>query len=102
MVALLCAAYVMATLDRFVVVMLVPGVKASLGISDTQVSMLNGAAFAFCYGAALVVFGPLADRTNRRNLLVFGLTGWSLATVASGFATNCAPWRIRSFCRLVL
>jgi MFS family permease len=86
MVTLLCAAYVMATLDRFVVVMLVPGVKASLGISDTQVSMLNGAAFAFFYAAALLVFGPLADRTNRRNLLLFGLTGWSLATVASGFA----------------
>jgi MFS family permease len=90
MVALLCGVYAVAMLSRFVVFLLAPGMKASLGISDTQVSLLNGAAFAFFNAAALPVFGRLADRSNRRNLLLFGLIGWSLATVACGFAQTFA------------
>jgi MFS family permease len=86
LVALLCAVYTVALLDRFVIVLLVPGIKASLAISDTRISLLNGAAFGVCNAAALIACGPLADRFERRKLLMVGVAGWSLATVACGLS----------------
>jgi MFS family permease len=86
MVALLCLVYIVAILDRFVMVMLVPGIKATFAISDTQISLLNGGAFALCNAGAVLVCGRLADTYNRRNLLMTGLVAWSLATIACGLA----------------
>jgi MFS family permease len=85
-VALLCAVYAVATLDRLVIVLLIPGVKASFAISDTKISLLNGAAFGVCNAIALVACGPLADRFERRKLLMLGTVGWSLATLACGLS----------------
>jgi MFS family permease len=84
--AVLCAVFVMAMLDRFIIGLLIPSIKAAFSVTDTRVSLLNGAAYGFSNAAALLAFGPLADRFNRRNLLLMALVVWSLATVASGFA----------------
>ena len=46
MVALLCVTHAMASASFLVNVVLVSGVKATLGIDDTAVSLLNGAAYA--------------------------------------------------------
>jgi MFS family permease len=88
MAGLLAAVNVMALLDRLILALLIPGIKASLLISDTQISLIHGAAFGLCYGVAGLAFGRLVDRLNRRNLLIIGLVGWSLATVACGLAQS--------------
>jgi len=86
MVALLCATHATATACYLVAVVLVPGVKATLGIDDTAVSLLNGAAYALPHAVAVLVCGPLADRLSRRNMIIVGLTGWSLAVMAGSLS----------------
>jgi MFS family permease len=73
-------------LDRQVLTLLVPPIKAALQISDTQVGLLQGFAFALFFSFVALPCGWLADRYSRRNLLVFGITLWSTATMACGAA----------------
>src|ERR1700726_4552841 len=85
-VAILIATAVLSYTDRQVLSLLVDPVRRDLGISDTQISLLLGTAFAVVYGIAGIPFGMLADRTSRRNLIFFGVVVWSLGTVACGYA----------------
>lgn len=85
-VALLAVAYAVAFIDRQVLNLLVEPIKHSIGISDTQFSLLQGLAFVLAYMAMGPVFGRLADQGNRRNLLVFGVVVWCACTVACGYA----------------
>jgi MFS family permease len=85
-VAILFGTAVLSYTDRQVLSLLVDPVRADLGISDTQISLLLGTAFAVVYGIAGVPLGYLADRTSRRNLIFAGVLVWSLGTVACGLA----------------
>jgi MFS family permease len=88
--AVLFSAWVMALLDRLILSILVPALKASLHLSDTQISLLHGPAFSIFYAIAGVPMGRLVDKTNRRNVLALGVAGWGLATMASGLANSFA------------
>ncbi len=85
-VAILIATAIVSYTDRQVLSLLVDPVRRDLGISDTQISLLLGTAFAVIYGIAGIPFGMLADRTSRRNLIFFGVVVWSLGTVGCGYA----------------
>jgi MFS family permease len=73
-------------LDRFLISLLVEPIKADLHITDTQVSLLQGAAFAVFYVAFGLPFGAIVDRANRRNILAAGIALWSAMTVACGLS----------------
>lgn len=88
LIGVLFLAWFMAFLDRQIVTLLLPSLKADLHVSDTQVSLIQGIAFASVYAVVGLPMGWLADRTNRRNLLVGGVAIWSLATMACGLATS--------------
>lgn len=88
LVGVLFLAWAMAFLDRQIVTLLLPSLKADLHVSDTQVSLIQGMAFASIYAVAGLPLGWAADRSNRRNLLVGGIAFWSLATMACGLATT--------------
>src|SRR5580765_3674168 len=75
-VGVLFLVWFMAYMDRQVIGLLVPSLKASLHLSDTQVSLLQGIAFALVFSLSGVPLGRLADRTHRRNLIVAGLGFW--------------------------
>jgi MFS family permease len=85
-VAILIATAVLSYTDRQVLSLLVDPIRADLGISDTQVSLLLGTAFAVVYGFAGIPLGYLADRTSRRNLIFGGVLVWSLGTLACGLS----------------
>ncbi len=89
-VGTLVAAAIVSYTDRQVLSLLVDPIRHDLDISDTQISLLLGTAFALVYGLVGVFMGYLADRFNRRNLIVAGITIWSLATVACGLAPSFA------------
>src|SRR3984893_2785457 len=89
-VAILIATAVLSYTDRQVLSLLVDPIRGDLSISDTQISLLLGTAFAVIYGIAGIPLGYLADRTSRRNLIFAGVSVWSLGTIACGFSHNFA------------
>lgn len=85
---LLLLAYAFAIVDRIVIGLMVDDIKADLNITDTQVGLLQGFAFALLYTLAAFPIGVAVDRRHRVRLLAAGVTVWSLMTVVSGFARS--------------
>ena len=85
-VAILIATAVLSYTDRQVLSLLVDPIRGELGITDAQVSLLLGTAFALVYGIAGIPLGFLADRTSRRNLIFLGILVWSIGTLACGLS----------------
>jgi MFS family permease len=80
--------YWLSVLDRFIVSLLVEPIKRDLGLTDMQFGMVYGAGFALTFAILGLVCGALADRFSRRWLIFAGVSVWSLATAALGFAQN--------------
>jgi MFS family permease len=87
-VGVLMLAYVFAFIDRIILSLVVDPIRADLGLSDTQVSLLAGFAFALFYTFLGIPFGRWVDTRGRRNLIAMGIALWSIATVACGLANN--------------
>ena len=85
-VIVLMSAYALAFVDRQILTLLVEPVRRDLAITDTQFSLLTGLAFTFFYTVMGVPLAWAADRGSRRNLIMFGVTVWSLMTAACGLA----------------
>jgi MFS family permease len=88
--AVLCLAHTVSIIDRFVMVLVTEPVRAAMQLSDTQLGLLQGTGFAILYCGFAIPLGCVADATNRRNLIMVGLTLWSLATAAAAFTTTFA------------
>jgi MFS family permease len=88
MIAVFFCAAILSYTDRFILSLLVDPLRADLGISDTQVSLLQGLAFALVYGFAGLPLGRIADLVPRRNVIIAGVLLWSGATVACGYAAS--------------
>ena len=88
MVILLTLAYICSFIDRYILGLLVEPIKADLGLSDTQLGLLLGPAFAIFYATMGLPLGWLADRKRRSWIVAAGVAVWSAATIASGMARN--------------
>lgn len=88
MVAVLTLAYVVSFADRMLLAMLIDPVRESLGLTDTQISLMLGLAFVLFYTSLSLPLGKIADRHDRSLLLTLGILAWSAATAACGLATN--------------
>lgn len=89
-VFLLHLAYICSFVDRTLLGMLVAPIKADLGISDTQMSLLIGAAFSVFYVTAGIPIARLSDRHARKYVIVVGIVLWSIATSAGALAFSFA------------
>ncbi len=78
--------YVTNFIDRIVLGILVAPIKAELHLSDSQLGLLGGTAFALFYTALGIPIGWYADRTNRVRIMTAALVCWSLFTALTGFA----------------
>ncbi len=85
-VFVLMLAYVSSFIDRQILSLLVGPLKRDLLLSDTQVSLLMGLSFALFYTVLGIPIGRLADRANRRNIIIAGIGVWSLMTAVCGVA----------------
>ncbi|MCY3817141.1 MAG: MFS transporter, partial [Gammaproteobacteria bacterium] len=72
-VFVLCVCGVVAFIDRQIINLLVEDIKADLLVSDTQISLLQGFAFAVFYALVAIPLGRIADSTNRRLLITAGI-----------------------------
>jgi MFS family permease len=83
-VLLLMLTYILSFLDRVLICLLAEPIRAEFDLGDTEIGLLVGFGFVLFYTVLGLPFGAAADRFNRRNLIVMGLIGWSLATAGSG------------------
>ncbi|MDB5713972.1 MAG: hypothetical protein JWO15_1369 [Sphingomonadales bacterium] len=86
--ALLFLAYIFSFLDRQILALMVGPVRASLHITDFQMSLLQGFSFSLFFVAAGLAIGRMADRYRRTWIIAAGIFLWCLMTAASGFATS--------------
>lgn len=88
-VALLLLAYIFNFLDRQIVSILKIPIKAELGLSDTQLGLMGGIAFASVYSTLAIPIARYADRTHRRSkVIAVAVAFWSLFTAVCGLASN--------------
>ncbi len=77
-------------LDRQILAILAPAIKADLGVGDAEMGLLYGTVFGLFYALFSLPLGRLADGWSRVKLLSISLAFWSGATafgaMASGFA----------------
>ncbi|MGH6870546.1 MAG: spinster family MFS transporter [Rhizomicrobium sp.] len=78
--------YVVNYLDRQILAILMPQIKAEFGLNYTQVGYLIGPAFAVVYAVLGVPLAVIADRTNRRNVIAASLAVFSVMTLLSSYA----------------
>lgn len=87
---LLVIIYAFNFLDRQVVTIIAPYLKKDLNVSDAQIGLLFGTAFALFYAVFGLPLAKLADGWSRVKTLSLGLSFWSLMTAASGGAGSFA------------
>ncbi|MFZ9873162.1 MAG: MFS transporter, partial [Steroidobacteraceae bacterium] len=87
-VGLLMVAYTSSFIDRQIMSLLVEPIRADLGITDTQFSLLAGLAFSIFYSVMGLPLGWLADRMSRRMIILVGMIAWSIMTALCGLATS--------------
>ncbi|ACG78850.1 permease of the major facilitator superfamily [Phenylobacterium zucineum HLK1] len=87
-VAMLTVVYVFSYVDRTILTLLVGPIRADLQISDTQVSLLHGFAFAIFYTLLGLPFGRLVDRRHRIGIISIAIAVWSVMTALCGFAKS--------------
>jgi MFS family permease len=87
---ILLFAYTLSFVDRQILGLLVQPIKNDLHLADWTFSIVHGFAFAIFYTFVGVFLGRVADRWNRRNLIIIGMLIWVLATAAGGWVTSFA------------
>jgi MFS family permease len=85
---LLTVVYSFNFIDRQLLAILQEAIKADLDLSDTQLGLLTGFAFAVFYVTAGIPIARWADRSNRRNIVALSLFIWSFMTAISGLVHN--------------
>ena len=87
-VTILTIVYTFNFIDRQILVILQEPIKAELGLSDTQLGLLTGLAFAALYVVLGIPIARYADLNNRKNVVSASLAVWSIFTALSGAASN--------------
>lgn len=89
-VAVLFAVSVLGYVDRVILSFLVEPIKAALSLSDKQVGLVVGTAFALLYVFGGVFLGKLLDGKRRVAILAACIVVWSFGTLLSGLASGFA------------
>ena len=85
---LMVAIYTVNFLDRQIVTILIPDIKADLKLSDSEVGAMAGLWFAILYTTLGIPIARYADRGDRPWIMTASLAVWSGFTVLAGFAQN--------------
>ncbi len=86
--AMLGLVYTFNFLDRQILGILKEPIKQDLGLTDTQLGLMGGLAFAMLYSTLAVPIAWLADRASRTWIVTVALGLWSVFTMACGLATG--------------
>ena len=78
--------YVFNFIDRQILAILQDSIKADLELTDTQLGLLGGVAFAIFYTVLGIPLAAWADRWIRKSILALALVVWSGMTALCGLA----------------
>jgi predicted MFS family arabinose efflux permease len=84
----LALVYLFSSIDRTLISVLAEPIKREFGLSDGQLGLLTGLAFAISYSLAGIPLGLLVDRLKRTHLLAGLVSVWSALTFLSGMASS--------------
>lgn len=85
---ILVVVYTFNFIDRQIIGILAVPIKADLGLTDSQLGLMGGLAFALFYTGLGIPVAMLADRFSRTWIMTAALVIWSGMTAVSGLATN--------------
>jgi len=85
---LLMAAYTFNSMDRSIISIIASPLKADLELTDTQLGLLGGTAFALLYAFGGIPMARLAERFSRVNIITGALIAWSSLTALCGAAAT--------------
>ena len=85
---LLTIVYGFNFIDRQIMGILAPFIQKDLDLTNTELGLLIGLAFAVFYTFVAIPIAWLADRYNRVNILSIALATWSGFTALTGLANN--------------
>ena len=85
---MLVLVYTMNFLDRQILGILAGPIKKELVLTDSQVGLMGGLAFAMVYSTLSIPIAWLADRSSRRSIIAWSLGLWSAFTAICGLATS--------------
>jgi predicted MFS family arabinose efflux permease len=88
--AMLLLVYTFNWIDRQILGILAKPIKDSLDLSDAQLGLLGGTAFALLYSTLAVPLALLADKTSRSWVITISMGIWSAFTALCGAATGFA------------
>jgi MFS family permease len=88
---LLTLTQIVSYMDRYLPSLLIEPIKRDLHLSDFQIGLLLGPAFAVFFIALGIPIGWLADRVSRRVLLAVGITFWCVMTAMGSVARDFLP-----------
>ncbi|MFT4766687.1 MAG: putative MFS family arabinose efflux permease [Oleispira sp.] len=85
---LLTIVYALNFVDRQILVILQESIKADMALSDAQLGLLTGFAFAIFYVSVGIPIARWADVGNRKNIVAGAVAVWSGMTALSGLTQN--------------
>lgn len=86
--AMLLLVYIFNFVDRQILAILAAPIQQDLNLSDREMGLLGGIAFALLYSTLAVPLAWLADRTSRSWVITVSLVCWSAFTALCGLAQN--------------
>jgi MFS family permease len=87
-VGVLVLAFVFSIADRIIISLLVDPIKRDLNLTDTDMGLMMGLAFAIFYALMGLPIGRWADKYSRRTIIGVGIFLWSIMTALCGLARN--------------
>jgi MFS family permease len=86
--SILLLAYIFSFLDRTIISLLVIPIEQDLGLTDTELSLVQGFSFAIFYALLGLPIARWVDSSSRRRVISWGIFFWSFATAACGLASR--------------
>jgi len=89
-ILLLGAIYMVNFIDRMIISVVGEPIRREFGLSDLQLGIMGGVAFALFYGGIGIPIARLAERVSRVGIVAVATALWSAMTMLSGVASSYA------------
>src|SRR3978361_96843 len=90
---ILCLGDLMIVLDSTIVNVALPSIREDLGFSQTSLAWVVNA-YLLTFGGFLLLGGRLGDLYGQKRVLLLGIAGFTLASLACGLSGSQSRWSV--------